>query len=272
MTAELSACPFCGAQPKLETHVEWDDYSAADAAHSGMGYSAGSIRRETWELVCECGIRIKSSNDELLAQRWNRRAEPVDAQHPQYKAGFKAGFTFAETHFAPRAEAVESDPAQQGGRGAVDAEAVIAMLDRNIALAKRQPGYFGDDVVLVWKHQLTDARQCISALAPRAEAVEPQTGNWIAADDVYRMARDIDVALNGEAGAAKQPALCDVTSQIKQAARELGRPLLAESARWFVSGPSMSFFADDANAAEKLLAAAGVDRDDWTITDLRAPT
>lgn len=45
----------------------------------------------------------------------------------------------------------------------------------------------------------------------------------------------------------------------------------AEPARWLVSGPLLSFFANDRKAAEGLLEAAGVDRDDWTITDLTNP-
>jgi hypothetical protein len=73
-----------------------------------------------------------------------------------------------------------------------------------------------------------DTNEAIAAHQAQGAAVdaEPQTGSWVAADDVYRMAREIDVALNGEAGAAKRPALCDVTAQIKRAARERG-PLLA---------------------------------------------
>lgn len=39
-------------------------------------------------------------------------------------------------------------------------------------------------------------------------------GNWTNADDVRRLARELDVAWNGEAGAAPAPALCDVVSQI----------------------------------------------------------
>lgn len=59
------------------------------------------------------------------------------------------------------------------------------------------------------------------------EAAEPQTGSWIAAEDVRRSARAIDVALNGEDGAAKAPALIDVEAQIVGLARALGRPIAA---------------------------------------------
>lgn len=54
----------------------------------------------------------------------------------------------------------------------------------------------------------------------------PKTGGWIAADYVYPNARAIDVALNGEAGAASRPMLCDVVAQIVSLARKHG-PLTA---------------------------------------------
>lgn len=60
----------------------------------------------------------------------------------------------------------------------------------------------------------------------QAAQTMPETGSWIAADDVYRHARTIDVALNGEAGAASRPAICDVVSQIATLARQHG-PLAA---------------------------------------------
>lgn len=40
-------------------------------------------------------------------------------------------------------------------------------------------------------------------------------GSWINADDVDRLVRQIDVAINGPGGAARQASLCDVTSQIE---------------------------------------------------------
>lgn len=42
----------------------------------------------------------------------------------------------------------------------------------------------------------------------------PQHGNWIAADDVKRLVREMDVAINGEAGAARQASLCDIAAQV----------------------------------------------------------
>lgn len=55
---------------------------------------------------------------------------------------------------------------------------------------------------------------------------EPTAGSWIAAEDVHRMVRQIDVALNGEFGAAKQAMLCDITAQVVAEARKRGGPLL----------------------------------------------
>ena len=46
--------------------------------------------------------------------------------------------------------------------------------------------------------------------------LESTTGNWIAAEDVDRLARELDVAMNGEEGAALAPQLCDVISQATQ--------------------------------------------------------
>jgi hypothetical protein len=40
-------------------------------------------------------------------------------------------------------------------------------------------------------------------------------GDWVRADDVNRLVRELDVALNGEAGAAEQAALCDIVSHVK---------------------------------------------------------
>lgn len=64
-----------------------------------------------------------------------------------------------------------------------------------------------------------------------AERGLPEDGSWIAADDVYRHARSIDVALNGEEGAASRPALCDVVAQIASLARQYGPLVRALSAR-----------------------------------------
>jgi len=50
--------------------------------------------------------------------------------------------------------------------------------------------------------------------ADKGECACPEHGNWIAADDVNRLVRELDVLLNGEDGAAKQASLCDIVSQV----------------------------------------------------------
>ena len=53
---------------------------------------------------------------------------------------------------------------------------------------------------------------------------DPTTGNWIAADDVQRMALQLDVAMNGRSGAAVAPSLCDVISQAVAKFHYLSQP------------------------------------------------
>lgn len=70
------------------------------------------------------------------------------------------------------------------------------------------------------------------ALAQQAgQAPAPEQGSWVSADDVQRLARDLDVAINGEAGAAPAPQLCDVVAQAVgvMAARRADFPIVA---RW----------------------------------------
>jgi hypothetical protein len=64
-------------------------------------------------------------------------------------------------------------------------------------------------------------------VATRGQA-EPTEGNWIAADDYRRNVRALDVALNGEEGAAQRPSLVDVLAQVQGEVRRRGRPLLAD--------------------------------------------
>lgn len=45
-----------------------------------------------------------------------------------------------------------------------------------------------------------------------------------------------------------------------------------ECCRFFSDGPENSFFTRTHADAERLIKAAGFDRDDWTVTDLRNPT
>ena len=72
------------------------------------------------------------------------------------------------------------------------------------------------------------ARAALAA-APQAPAA-PVGGNWIAADDVRRLVRELDVALHGEADAAPQASLCDIVGLTKAAASKLGRPVLVAPA------------------------------------------
>jgi hypothetical protein len=44
--------------------------------------------------------------------------------------------------------------------------------------------------------------------------MDPATGRWYSADDVDRLVRTLDVAWNGESGAAPQAMLCDIVGQI----------------------------------------------------------
>lgn len=58
----------------------------------------------------------------------------------------------------------------------------------------------------------------------------PTSGNWVSADDVNRLVRELDVALNGKAGAAVQASLCDVVAQVRLESEKRGQPLLAPQA------------------------------------------
>lgn len=68
----------------------------------------------------------------------------------------------------------------------------------------------------------------------------PAEGNWIAADDVKRLVRELDVALNGKEGAAQQASLCDVVSQVVREAAKLGRPLIPAPAQPGQEGESVA--------------------------------
>lgn len=65
---------------------------------------------------------------------------------------------------------------------------------------------------------------------PAAAPAEPVAGNWVAASDVDRLVRELDVALHGESDAAPQASLCDIVGLAKAAADKLGRPVLAAPA------------------------------------------
>lgn len=48
------------------------------------------------------------------------------------------------------------------------------------------------------------------------ECTCPQHGRWKSAEDIDRLVREIDVAINGQGGAAPQASLCDIAAQIKR--------------------------------------------------------
>lgn len=51
-------------------------------------------------------------------------------------------------------------------------------------------------------------------------------GDWFEASDIKRLTRRLDVALNGEANAAKQASLCDIVSQVESENRKLNTETL----------------------------------------------
>ncbi|QPS81639.1 MULTISPECIES: hypothetical protein [Delftia] len=85
--------------------------------------------------------------------------------------------------------------------------------------------------VMVAFRQEDDARYALSILSAGLGATAaPAAGNWIAAEEVDRLVRDLDVALHGEVDAAPQASLCDIVGLAKAAAGKLGRPVLAAPA------------------------------------------
>ena len=70
------------------------------------------------------------------------------------------------------------------------------------------------------------ARAVLAGKGVSAKPAEPQTGDWIAAEDYRRNVRAMDVALNGEDGAAQQAALTDLLCQVEAEVRRIGHPLL----------------------------------------------
>jgi len=68
------------------------------------------------------------------------------------------------------------------------------------------------------------ARELVSKLRGAVTEGQYPVGGWIAADDLNRLVREIDVAING-VDAAPQAKLCDIAAQVKKAAREFG-PIL----------------------------------------------
>lgn len=91
------------------------------------------------------------------------------------------------------------------------------------------------DVIHRWMRHIQD--QTVKAMlaapqpspTPQADSA-PTSGNWVSADDVNHLVRELDVALNGEAGAAVQASLCDVVAQVRLESAKRGQPLLAPQA------------------------------------------
>jgi len=72
-----------------------------------------------------------------------------------------------------------------------------------------------------WNASWSDCRRVYAAMlaaAPQAPQPAQADGDWVRADDVQRLTRELDVALNGEAGAARQASLCDLVAQVKRRA------------------------------------------------------
>ena len=118
-------------------------------------------------------------------------------------------------HVAPALEAPAAPTAPDGWK-LVPVEPTREMLDCYV----REGGRF---------HSARADWAAMLAAAPQAPAA-PVAGNWIAADDVDRLVRELDVALSGEADAAPQASLCDIVALVKKAARDLRRPVLAAPA------------------------------------------
>lgn len=71
------------------------------------------------------------------------------------------------------------------------------------------------------KHTLAPAEQFydgmkLYASPTAAQCACPQHGRWLAADDIYRMVRELDVAMNGAKAANKQASLCDIFEELKE--------------------------------------------------------
>lgn len=79
-----------------------------------------------------------------------------------------------------------------------------------------------------WPAQMRNALEAAERARTAPAASDPTHGNWIAADDVNRLVRELDVALNGD-GAAQQASLCDIVSQVTRGGWRLVRDWPAAS-------------------------------------------
>ena len=102
----------------------------------------------------------------------------------------------------------------------MDADTLAAMQATPISSKTRWPVYR----LREWESKAGMAALCLCNETTEA----PQTGEWLAAADVHRLTRDIDVALNGEAGSAQQAMLCDIAGLVAGEVRKRGNKLLLE--------------------------------------------
>jgi hypothetical protein len=73
---------------------------------------------------------------------------------------------------------------------------------------------------IAWMTAVKDRIRWLSRALQQAQAAEPPcTGSWVNADEVDALVRRLDVAINGEAGAAKQASLCDIVVQMEARSR-----------------------------------------------------
>ena len=110
--------------------------------------------------------------------------------------------------------------------------------------------------------RLAEEERALSRAGFRAarDAAEPESGHWYAAEDIDRLVRELDVLINGEAGAAKQAKLCDIVAQVRRArASEPPDAILAiEELKNLVNAQRFDrdSFANDTEFAEWALSRA----------------
>ena len=105
------------------------------------------------------------------------------------------------------------------------------------------------------------ARELVSKLRGTVTEGQDPAGRWVAADDVNRLVREIDVALNG-VDAAPQAKLCDITAQACKAARE-GGPILPRLAARPKPAGAVPLPTPDRDAGGRVVREAWVR---WALT------
>ena len=81
MTARLKACPFCGGKAKMHTVVNALDDVGADIHNEGGQFIACVDCDASSTMM----FPLKDSVDDLLGERWNRRALPRRATRKKAK-------------------------------------------------------------------------------------------------------------------------------------------------------------------------------------------